>query len=45
MRGTKEVSILMNQIIFLKYIRRDKILVAAVPQIDGLTVEDMLDLG
>jgi hypothetical protein len=29
----------------LKYIPRDKILVAAVSQIEGLTVEDMLELA
>jgi hypothetical protein len=30
---------------FLQYIRRDKIMVAAVPQIEGLTVENMLELA
>ena len=29
----------------VQYIRRDKILVSAVPQIEGLTVEDMLDFA
>jgi hypothetical protein len=28
-----------------QYIKRDKIVVAAVPQIEGLTVEDMLELA
>jgi hypothetical protein len=45
MRGTKEVSLKIYQECFVQYIRRDKILVAAVPQIEGLTVEDMLDLA
>ncbi len=29
----------------VKYIKRDKVMVAAVPQIEGLTVEDMLELA
>jgi hypothetical protein len=28
-----------------KYLKRDKVLLAAVPQIEGLTVEDMLDFA
>ena len=33
---------MINHLI-LQYIKRDKVVVAAVPQIEGLTVEDMLE--
>jgi hypothetical protein len=45
MRGVKEVCLIILIYFRFKYIRRDKILIAAVPQIEGLTVEDMLDLA
>ena len=45
MRGVKEVCNILSIKPMVKYIRRDKIMVAAVPQIEGLTVEDMLELA
>jgi hypothetical protein len=45
MRGEKEVRKIIYFFILVKYVRRDKVMVAAVPQIEGLTVEDMLDLA
>jgi hypothetical protein len=45
MRGSKDVRGYIYYTIVMQYIKRDKIMVAAVPQIEGLTVEDMLTLA
>ena len=45
MKAEKEVRLFYQLTLNLKYIKRDKVIVAAVPQIEGLTVEDILELA
>jgi hypothetical protein len=45
MKAEKEVSFQTPSTVIIQYIKRDKVIVAAVPQIEGLTVEDMLELA
>jgi len=45
MKAEKEVSFQTPSTVTIQYIKRDKVIVAAVPHIEGLTVEDMLELA
>ncbi len=45
MKAEKEVRFQTPSTVTVQYIKRDKVIVAAVPQIEGLTVEDMLELA